>query len=67
MKLMTIFGTRPEMIRLSVIMKHLDRFSKQVLVHTGQNYDANLSDVFFRDLELRQPDIYLGVQATSFA
>jgi len=67
MKLMTIFGTRPEIIRLSVIIKHLDRFCKQVLVHTGQNYDANLSDVFFRDLELRQPDMYLGVQSTSFA
>ena len=67
MNLMTIFGTRPEIIRLSVIIKHLDRFCKQVLVHTGQNYDANLSDVFFRELELRQPDMYLGVQATSFA
>jgi UDP-N-acetylglucosamine 2-epimerase (non-hydrolysing) len=67
MKLLTIFGTRPEIIRLSVIIKHLDRFCKQVLVHTGQNYDANLSDIFFRELELRQPDMYLGVQATSFA
>ena len=67
MKLMTVFGTRPEIIRLSVIIKYLDRFCKQVLVHTGQNYDANLSDIFFRELELRQPDMYLGVQATSFA
>lgn len=67
MKLMTIFGTRPEIIRLSVIIKHLDRFCKQVLVHTGQNYDESLSDVFFRELGLRQPDIYLGVQATNFA
>ena len=67
MKLMTLFGTRPEIIRLSVIIKHLDRFCEQVLVHTGQNYDENLSDVFFRELDLRQPDLYLGVQATDFA
>jgi UDP-N-acetylglucosamine 2-epimerase (non-hydrolysing) len=64
---MTVFGTRPEIIRLSVIIKQLDRFCKQVLVHTGQNYDENLSDVFFRELGLRQPDLYLGVQATTFA
>ncbi len=67
MKLMTLFGTRPEIIRLSVIIKHLDRFCEQVLVHTGQNYDENLSDVFVRELDLRQPDLYLGVQATDFA
>jgi len=64
---MTLFGTRPEIIRLSVIIKHLDRFCEQVLVHTGQNYDENLSDVFFREMDLRQPDRYLGVQATDFA
>jgi len=67
MKLMTIFGTRPEIIRLSVIIKQLDRFCKHVLVHTGQNFDENLSDVFFRELGLRQPDIYLGVHGTDFA
>ncbi len=67
MTLMTVFGTRPEIIRLSVIIRYLDRFCKQVLVHTGQNYDEKLSDVFFRELELRQPDIYLGVQSTNFA
>ncbi len=67
MKLMTLFGTRPEIIRLSVIIKNLDRFCEQVLVHTGQNYDENLSDVFFRELGLRQPDLHLGVQATDFA
>jgi UDP-N-acetylglucosamine 2-epimerase (non-hydrolysing) len=64
---MTLFGTRPEIIRLSVIIKTLDRFCEQILVHTGQNYDENLSDVFFRDLSLRQPDQYLGVQETEFA
>lgn len=66
MKLMTIFGTRPEIIRLSIIIKHLDRFCEQVLVHTGQNYDERLSDIFFRELELRPPDIYLGVRAERF-
>lgn len=64
---MTLFGTRPEIIRLSVIVKHLDRFCKQVLVHTGQNYDENLSDVFFQELGLRQSDLYLGVRTFDFA
>ncbi len=67
MKVVTLFGTRPEIIRLSQVIKQLDRFCEQTLVHTGQNYDPNLSDVFFRELELRQPDIHLGVQADSFA
>ncbi len=67
MKPMTLFGTRPEIIRLSVISKLLDRFCKQVLVHTGQNADQDLSDVFFRQLEIRQPDMYLGVEAGDFA
>jgi len=66
-KLMTFIGTRPEIIRLSVIIKVLDRFCKHVLVHTGQNYDENLSDVFFRELDVRQPDIDLGVQTFDFA
>ena len=67
LKLMTIFGTRPEIIRLSVTVKHLDKFCEQILVHTGQNYEENLSDVFFRDLDLRAPDLYLGVRAEGFA
>ena len=67
MKLMTFIGTRPEIIRLSVIIKQIDRFCKHVLVHTGQNYDENLSDVFFRELGVRQPDIDLGVQTFDFA
>jgi UDP-N-acetylglucosamine 2-epimerase (non-hydrolysing) len=66
MKLMTLFGTRPEIIRLSQIIKRLDRFCDQVLVHTGQNYDENLSDVFLRELEIRTPDHHLGVRAASF-
>jgi len=67
MKVMTIFGTRPEIIRLSQIIKQLDKFCEHVVVHTGQNYDPNLSDIFFRDLDLRAPDIHLGIQATGFA
>ncbi len=67
MKLMTFLGTRPEIIRLSVIIKVLDRFCKHVLVYTGQNYDENLSQVFFRELGVRQPDIDLGVQTSDFA
>ena len=66
MKVMTFFGTRPEIIRLSQLMKLLDKFCDQVVVHTGQNSDPNLSDVFFRDLDLRSPDIHLGIEATAF-
>ena len=67
MKVVTLFGTRPEIIRLSQVIKQLDRFCEQILVHTGQNYDPNLSDVFFQELDLRQPDIHLGIQTTRFA
>lgn len=67
MKVMTLFGTRPEIIRLSQVIKRLDGLCTQVLVHTGQNYDPDLSDVFFRELELRAPDMYLGVRASGFA
>jgi len=67
MKIVTLFGTRPEIIRLSQVIKHLDRFCEQVLVHTGQNYDPNLSDIFFQELDLRLPDIHLGIQASGFA
>src|SRR3989304_2067162 len=67
MKLLTVFGTRPEIIRLSLIIKQLDRFCKHIVVHTGQNYDENLSDVFFRELGLRPADLSLGVQAATFS
>lgn len=67
MKVMTIFGTRPEIIRLSAVIPKLDQFSEQVLVHTGQNYDPNLSDIFFQELKVRTPDIHMGIQASSFA
>ena len=67
MKVVTLFGTRPEIIRLSRVIPEIDHHCRQILVHTGQNYDPNLSDVFFRDLRLRQPDIHLGVASDSFA
>lgn len=64
---MTVFGTRPEIIRLSLIIQRLDALCEQTLVHTGQNFDPNLSDVFFRELGLRQPDVHLDVQTGDFA
>src|SRR3954470_7311553 len=66
MKVMTILGTRPEIIRLSRVIEALDRTCDHVLVHTGQNYDPLLSDVFFEELRVRRPDRYLGVRADSF-
>jgi UDP-N-acetylglucosamine 2-epimerase (non-hydrolysing) len=61
MKVVTLFGTRPEIIRLSAVISTLDRFCTHLLVHTGQNYDPQLSDVFFQELGVRQPDEHLGV------
>lgn len=59
LKLMTILGTRPEIIRLSEVIKKADTYFNHVLVHTGQNYDYTLNQIFFEDLGLRQPDYYL--------
>lgn len=59
LKLMTIIGTRPEIIRLSACIKACDKYFDQILVHTGQNYDYTLNQVFFDDLGLREPDYYL--------
>ena len=61
LKLMTILGTRPEIIKMSEIIKKADRYFDHVIVHTGQNYDYTLNEVFFKDLGLRKPDYYLGV------
>ena len=66
MKIMTIFGTRPEIIRLSLVLKVLDQHCEHITVHTGQNYDDSLSDIFFRDLEIRAPDVQLGIKSKSF-
>ena len=61
LKLMTIVGTRPEIIKMSAIIKKSDKYFDHILVHTGQNYDYSLNEVFFEDLGLRAPDHYLGV------
>lgn len=59
LKVMTVIGTRPEIIRLSEVIKKCDKYFEQILVHTGQNYDYTLNQIFFEDLGLRQPDYYL--------
>lgn len=61
LKLMTIVGTRPEIIKMSAIIKKCDLYFDHILVHTGQNYDYQLNEVFIKDLGLRKPDYYLGV------
>jgi len=67
MKIMTILGTRPEIIRLSRVIEKLDRLAdSHLLIHTGQNYDPKLSDVFFDELGVRKPDHHLGVRGETF-
>ncbi len=66
MKIVTWLGTRPEIIRLSRVIPLLDAHAEHTVVHTGQNYDENLSDIFFRELRVRQPDVHLGIEASSF-
>ncbi len=66
MKVLTILGTRPEIIRLSLVIERLDELGPHVLVHTGQNADPLLSDIFFEELGVRKPDHYLGVGAETF-
>lgn len=61
LKLMTIVGTRPEIIKLSEIIKKCDKYFEHILVHTGQNYDYSLNQIFFEDLGIREPDLYLDV------
>ncbi|MEO5920240.1 MAG: UDP-N-acetylglucosamine 2-epimerase (non-hydrolyzing) [Pseudolysinimonas sp.] len=65
LKVMTILGTRPEIIRLSATIKLLDAVTDHVLVHTGQNHDFELNEIFFRDLDVRRPDHMLGVDVSS--
>jgi UDP-N-acetyl-L-fucosamine synthase len=62
---MTVLGTRPEIIRLSRVIPLLDEFTSHILVHTGQNYDYELNEIFFKDLDLRKPDHYLNVDTSS--
>jgi len=65
MKVMTILGTRPEIIRLSRIIEKLDANCTHILVHTGQNFDKSLSDIFFDDLAIRKPDYFLNIKSTT--
>ena len=67
MKVITILGTRPEIIRLACVMHRLDAHTDHKIVHTGQNYDFELNEVFFRDLGVRKPDYFLNVDTTSLA
>lgn len=63
LKVMTVLGTRPEIIRLSSVLKKLDKHLNHIIVHTGQNYDYELNEVFFKDLGLRKPDYFLECKA----
>jgi UDP-N-acetylglucosamine 2-epimerase (non-hydrolysing) len=67
MKIATVIGTRPEIIRLSRVMAALDRAADHVIIHTGQNYDYELNQVFFDDMELRKPDHFLGAVGATAA
>lgn len=66
MNVMTILGTRPEVIRLSRVIERLDKDASHTLVHTGQNYNPRLNDIFFTDLRIRKPDVYMGIHAENF-
>ena len=65
MKVMTVVGTRPELIRLSRVLERLDRSVEHILVHTGQNYDFELNEIFFNDLGIRKPDHFLAVDTST--
>jgi UDP-N-acetylglucosamine 2-epimerase len=69
LKVLTVVGTRPEIIRLSMVLQKLDQSEAidHILVHTGQNYDYELNEVFFKDLELRKPDFFLGAAGKNAA
>jgi len=66
MKIAVIVGTRPELIRLSVILEKLRNRFNTILIHTGQNYDENLNDVFFKELRIKAPEYTLGIQTSNF-
>ena len=61
LKIATIVGTRPEIIRLSEIIKLADQCFNHILIHTGQNYDYTLNEIFFQELDIRKPDFFLNV------
>ena len=67
MKIATIVGTRPELIKLSAVIKKLDTVCDHLLIHTGQNFDFELNEIFFKDLEIRKPNIFLEAAGDNFA
>ncbi|MDD2435155.1 MAG: UDP-N-acetylglucosamine 2-epimerase (non-hydrolyzing) [Bacilli bacterium] len=67
MKVMTIVGTRPEIIKLSCVIKELDKYTDHILVHTGQNYDYELNEIFFKEMGIRNPDIYMNAAGETAA
>ena len=66
-KVLTVIGTRPEIIRLSRIMATLDKYADHIIIHTGQNYDYELNEIFFNDLEIRKPDYFLNAAGENAA
>ena len=67
LKVMTIIGTRPEIIKLSRVIKELDKYTNHIIVHTGQNYDYELNEIFFEQLQLRKPDYFLEAAGENVA
>jgi len=67
MKVMTIVGTRPEIIKLACVIEELDKYTEHILVHTGQNYDYELNEIFFSGMDIRKPDIFMGVAGETAA
>ena len=65
LKVLTVVGTRPEIIRLSRVMSLLDEHVNHIIAHTGQNYDYELNEIFYKDLDLRKPDFFLNVDVSS--
>ena len=64
-KVVTVVGTRPEIIRLSRTIIMLDKYVNHILIHTGQNYDYELNEIFFKDLEIRKPDYFLEIDIST--
>lgn len=67
LKIMTIVGTRPEIIKLSRVIAELEKYSNHILVHTGQNYDYELNEIFFDEMEIKRPDYFMGASASNAA
>ena len=67
MKIMTIVGTRPEIIKLSCVMNELEKYHKNILVHTGQNYDYELNEIFFNEMGVKKPDYFLNAVGKTLA